>query len=145
MASLEYAPLLYHNATLHNVAEIFAAPNGAGTQISRVPLEIRPYLNENAQARILRGAGSELRFNLRGESAVVTVETEDEPGIVEVYCGSLLHSWHLVETRPTPIQIIAPERQAYIHEASLAQKVRLRPAVISLDLALETNDPFTWH
>jgi lysophospholipase L1-like esterase len=127
MASLEYAPLLYHNATLHNVAETFAAPNGAGTQISRVPLTIRPHLNENAQARILRGAGSELRFNLRGESAVVTLEVEDEPGIIEVHCGSLLHSWHVVETRPTPIQIIAPERLAYVHEASLTRKFAFDP------------------
>ena len=127
MASLEYAPPIFHNATLHNVAETFAAANGAGTQISRVPLVLRPHLNENAQARILRGACSELRFNLRGKSAVVTLEVEDEPGIIEVYCGSLLHSWHHVETRPTPILITPSERQSYIHEASLAQQFTFDP------------------
>lgn len=129
MTSLDDTPLVYHNATLHNIAETFAAPNGTGTYISRVPLDLRPSLNENAQARILRGACSELRFNLRGESAVVTLETEEEPGIIEVYCGPFLHSWHLVETRPTPIRITVSERQKYVHEASLAQKFAFDPVL----------------
>ncbi|WP_281272423.1 GDSL-type esterase/lipase family protein [Paenibacillus sambharensis] len=81
---------------LHNIAEIEELGEGRGIQLSRVPAKVRLALNEKAQGRALLGAGSELRFNLEGDEAILTFLHEPldrsagfagPKGVFEVYQG----------------------------------------------------------
>jgi lysophospholipase L1-like esterase len=126
--------MLYQNVSLHNVAEIAPAPDQNGYRISRVPLALKTHLNETAQSRILRGACSELRFNLRDASATVILQMEDEPGLVEVWNGPFFGSWHIVDTTPTPINVSMPERLPYAHQASLKQRFAFDPLLFRIVL-----------
>ncbi len=127
---------MFKNAGLHNVAD--TRQTDEGLRISRLPYRLLPSLNETARLRAERGACSELRFNLKGEAAVLTMQTEEEPGILEIYNGPFLHSWHIIGTQPTTITITPPERQPDIHQASLSQRLPFDPLLYRLIL------PWKW-
>jgi hypothetical protein len=98
----------YHDLELHNVVELL--PDGGGHLLCRVPLTLRAKLNESARANAVQAAGCELRFNLRGDGARVVLEMTERPAIAELYQGPFMVSWHVVDTRPTAIEIAPPAR-----------------------------------
>lgn len=128
--------ITFRNAGLHNIAETQQTEDGL--RFSRVPYRLLPLLNETARLRAQRGACCELRFNLKGDSFTFTMQTEEETGILEVYNGPFLHSWHIIGTQPTTITITPPERQPYIHQASLTQHLAFDPMLYRIIL------PWKW-
>ncbi len=129
-----HSPLIYQQTALHNVAAIAPAPDEKGQRLCRVPFELQAQLNENAQTHSMRGACCEIRFNLLGETATVVLQTEDEPGLAEVWLGSFLVSTHIVHPTPTAISITPPERQSYAHQASLKRSLNFDPLLYRLVL-----------
>ena len=95
----------YKSADLHNIVELFEIDGTAAKGISRIPLDIRATLNESAQANAIQATGCEIRFNLHSDVAEIVLEMADRPAIAEVYYGSFLGAWHVVETHPTILPI----------------------------------------
>lgn len=100
--------MLPHEIGLHNIAELVPQADTGWVGISRVPLDLRTRLNERAQVCSLQGAGCELRFNLVEDEARITLAMAERPAIAEVFCGSFLIGWHVVETTPTEIVVARP-------------------------------------
>ena len=103
--------MIYKRTELYNIAQLVRPRDGKGRNLCRVPLSLRRQLNDSARANALQGTGCEIRFNLLSDAATVTLQMEDQRGIAEVYHGPFIHSWHVIDTRPTPIPI-APAGQA---------------------------------
>ncbi len=79
-----------------------------GFWLTRVPDSLRRQLNPSAHINALQATGCEVRFNLTGREATVTLQNALRPAIAEVYQGSFLVSWHVIGTEPTPLQISLP-------------------------------------
>ncbi len=99
--------MIYKNAEMHNVVELIDAELGEGKQVCRVPDALRVTLNESAKVNALACAGSEIRFNLRGESARVVLRAE-APALAEVFEGAFQVSQNIVGMEPTEIVISRP-------------------------------------
>ncbi|MDF1515670.1 MAG: hypothetical protein P1S60_17820, partial [Anaerolineae bacterium] len=100
--------MIYQSAVLHNVAELFETEDTAGKGLCRIPLDVWSSLNERAKANAIQATGCEIRFNLAGEGAAVTLQMIERPAVAEVYFGSFLSAWHVVQTQPTTINITPP-------------------------------------
>lgn len=103
--------MIYENEELlHNVE---AVENKAiMLKMSRIPLELRPLLNPNAQERATRPANAEIRFNMNGDYATITLQNETGAALVEVYRGAFLHSWHLITDEPTQLVLVRDADQS---------------------------------
>lgn len=83
--------IVFHQAELHNVEELLTPEDGEGFLMSRVPDAVRMRLNPQARETALNACGCEIRFQLKGEQAVVKLRRE--PGtsvanaVAEVYYG----------------------------------------------------------
>jgi len=100
--------LLPHEIGLHSIAELVPQADTGWIGISRIPLDLSARLNERAQVCSTQAAGCELRFNLVGDEACVTLAMAERPAIAEVYCGDFLIGWHVVATTPTEIVVARP-------------------------------------
>lgn len=119
--------MIYKNVELHNIEALIEGSPEEGLQLCRVPLDLRQHLNENAFARSLFTTGSEIRFNLPGDQAVITLATEDQPAIVEIYNGSFMASWHVVTTEPTSIVVAPPEQIASLRTIAAQRELAFDP------------------
>jgi len=79
-----------------------------GLWLTRVPDGLRRRLNVSAYLNALQATGCEIRFNLLGGEAVITLQNTLRPAIVEVYQGAFLASWQVVDTVPTTLRIAPP-------------------------------------
>ena len=106
--------MIYGNVELYNVAELLEPEEGPGKIFSRIPDELRLSLNESACNAAKGAAGCEVRFNLLGDSARVTLVCDRParhvPPIAEVFQGCFPVSWHLIETKHTVIEVSLPAR-----------------------------------
>lgn len=83
---------------LHNVDHLEPAPGGTGWRLNRVPAGLWPKLNRPARERAYSPAGSEVRFNLRGSEARLSLRfVEDRsakakgwPVLAEIRQGDFL-------------------------------------------------------
>lgn len=125
----------------HNVAEIEAAEDG-GFRLSRVPREVREQLNPAARLRAYSPAGAELRFNLAGQRAAVTLKyvedraarTRGNPVLVEVWLGDYLLKTVALRPDWTEIAVSKPANLALLQRASAGASRRFDPALIRLAL-----------
>lgn len=81
---------------------------GEGLWLTRVPDDLRRRLNPLGHLSALAAGGCEVRFNLLGQKAALTLRCTLQPGIAEVYQGPFLVSWHLIGGEPTTLQIALP-------------------------------------
>ena len=144
--------MLYKRTELYNIAQLVKADDGRGKNLCRVPLSLRRKLNDSARANALQGTGCEIRFNLLSDSATVTLQMQERQGIAEVYHGPFMHSWHVIETRPTQIPI-GPAGRAAVLDSMYEQeglpfdprlaRVRLpwRPPVRIIDIEGKVSPP----
>lgn len=93
---------------LHNIAELIEESTGIG--FSRIPLALRETLNDNARLRATFTTGCELRFNLHGTQAVITLQMLEQPALVELYNGTFFAGAYIVQTTPTSITLVPPPR-----------------------------------
>jgi lysophospholipase L1-like esterase len=103
-------------------------PQGSGDEglwLSRLPDTLRRQLNPLAQLMALSPAGCELRFNLRGERARLTLRSATPPkangvssATLEVFQGVFRTGLHAVGTSPTTIDIVKPANQALVFDYS---------------------------
>lgn len=83
---------------LHNVDHLEPAPGGIGWRLNRVPAGLWPKLNRPARERAYSPAGSEVRFNLRGAEARLSLRFVDDrsakargwPVLAEIRQGDFL-------------------------------------------------------
>lgn len=171
--------MIYRNAELHNVHELltgdgvsviteptlqamreqggdpdaaWGAQDDRGQWFSRIPNELRLTLNIQAQVNALQSTGAELRFNLTGEEARLTLKCHSAPVVVEVYQGSFFVGWYVVGRQPTDIVVRLPERIQLLEQLSreherpfdaLLTRVLLpwRPPARLLDFQAECEPP----
>lgn len=117
---------------LHNVAETFQA--GAEIGLSRIPLALGATLNENARIRTGYMTGSEIRFNLRGDHAAITLRMVEQPSLVELYNGTFFVDWYVIGTEPTRIEIAPPARLNLLRMLYQESKVGFDPELYRLML-----------
>lgn len=143
--------MILGQAELHNVHELLDDPGGAGSICCRVPNDLRVTLNESAKNNALQATGCEIRFNLEGPEAVITLQSPDGPTLAEVYQGDFFSALHIVDATPTRIVVARPESEADMRRVTPSDarfdtgltRVVLpwRPAVRLMSIEGETSLP----
>jgi lysophospholipase L1-like esterase len=121
--------MIYESAELYNVVEVYDPPDGKGKGLCRIPLELRSQLNDSAKANAVQGTGCEIRFNLKGDEAVVTLQMTERPAIVEVYNGPFLTGWEVIKTEPTEVVVRRPDRLSRLIELAEDQEMAFDPTL----------------
>ena len=98
-------------AELHNVHELLDDPGGVGSICCRVPNDLRVTLNDAAKTNALQASGCEIRFNLEGPRAVITLRSPEGPTLAEVYQGDFFSALHVVDADPTRIVVGRPDTE----------------------------------
>ncbi len=127
-------------ATWLNVAEVLAAPDGDGFRLARVPSAVREKLNAAAQLRSFSPAGVELRFQLAGPEARVTLKyvedraprTRGAPVLAEVWHGDFFLRTVVLRTEWTEIVVGPPKNLPELRQAAAANAGRFDPAVVRI-------------
>ena len=110
--------MILGQAELHNVHELLDDPAGAGSICCRVPNDLRVTLNESAKNNALQASGCEIRFNLEGSGAVITLQSPEGPTLAEVYQGDFFSALHIVDETPTRIAVARPEAEAVMRKVA---------------------------
>nr|WP_166238358.1 GDSL-type esterase/lipase family protein [Paenibacillus turpanensis] len=114
--------------------------------LSRVPAAVRERLNPSAQERAFNPCGCELRFNLEGDEAVITLRKDVREGIspmsvAEVYYGPFqapyLVSPVMIGAEPTRITVRKPEYESILKAVQL-EALPFDPRLIRIIL------PYDW-
>lgn len=126
--------MLYKRTELYNIAQLFKPEDGQGKNLCRVPLSLRRKLNQSAQANSIQGTGCEIRFNLLSDSATITLQMHERQGIAEVYHGPFIHSWHVIETKPTEIPIAPSGHAALLSNIHERETLPFDPGLIRVRL-----------
>jgi hypothetical protein len=135
--------MIYRGAELYNVAELLDGDLGsvldaearalidepgslpwektpgdaaAGQWICRIPDSLRRRLSPRGRIGALQATGCEVRFNLRGDGARLTLQALQRPSIVEVWQGPFVVDWHIIQLEPTTITIGRPQYQGMLEE-----------------------------
>ena len=101
---------------LHNVHEILDAPDSHGSICCRIPNDLRVTLNESAKTNALQASGCEIRFNLDGLSAAITLQSPDEPTLVEVFQGDFFSAMYIIDVIPTRIVVERPQTEKIMQQ-----------------------------
>lgn len=143
--------MILGQAELHNVHELLDDPSGAGSICCRVPNDLRVTLNESAKNNAIQATGCEIRFNLEGPRAVVTLQSPEGPTLAEVYQGDFFSTLHIVDETPTRIVVARPESEPVMRQVTPSNarfdtgltRVVLpwRPAVRLISIEGETTLP----
>ena len=143
--------MILGQAELHNVHELLDDPGGAGSICCRVPNDLRVTLNESAKNNALQASGCEIRFNLEGPRAVVTLRSPEGPTLAEVYQGDFFSALHIVNETPTRIVVARPDTEPVMRQVTPSNarfdtgltRVVLpwRPAVRLVSIEGETSLP----
>ncbi len=99
--------MIYHDVELYNIQELLD-DGDAGKILCRIPNDLRLRLNDSAKSNAVATPGSEIRFNLTGDQAKITLRNTGEqavPALVEVYQGAFLVSVHVIGTEPTAVTV----------------------------------------
>ena len=107
----------FQDVELYNVAELLIPEDGVGKNITRIPNSLRVILNPAAETNALCAAGCEIRFNLEGKSAKITLSCEGI-GIAEVFQGDFQISWHSIGMKPTEITVSLPDNLSFLDKVT---------------------------
>ena len=110
--------MILGQAELHNVHELLDDPAGAGSICCRVPNDLRVTLNESAKNNALQASGCEIRFNLEGSQAIITLQSPEGPTLAEVYQGDFFSALHIVDQTPTRLVVERPESEPVMHQVT---------------------------
>ncbi len=150
--------MLYHNAQLHNVAEVLTGGDAAvlppaacaflgydpanpgnspwarertdGVWLSRVPDALRRQLAGCAQFHALNAAGCEIRFQLRpGGQARLLLQTPGQPAAAALYRGCFFESWRPLGQEPVEWIIRAPPQAEKLERLTRARNLPFDAAV----------------
>jgi hypothetical protein len=145
--------MIWKSAQLHNVYELFEAPDGDGFALTRIPNDLRLTLNDGAKRAALSGAGCELRFNLRGDQAKLVLRSETRSAVpLEVFQGNFHISSHIVDETPTEIPVGVPPNIDMLEKVTVEQGLPFdahltrmilpyRPPVRLIDFLGDTTPP----
>jgi hypothetical protein len=100
--------MIYKDVELYNVHELLDEGDDGSKTFSRIPNALRLGLNSSAMNNAVATPGSEVRFNLTGDEARITLKdtgASPVPAIVEVYQGSFLSSVHTIGLDPTEVVV----------------------------------------
>ncbi len=139
--------MLFQNIEFHNVREILALNSGMGYRLCRVPDGVCEELNSYAQSTAFNTPGCELRFNLEGESAEVTLQRapggEVPPvGVGEVWYGSFQGPWQecpfSVAQTPSVVRVKRPAELHTLQQITRQQGLPFDPSLVRILL------PYDW-
>ncbi len=143
--------MILGQAELHNVHELLDDPAGAGRICCRVPNDLRVTLNESAKNNALQASGCEIRFNLEGPGAAITLQSPEGPTLAEVYQGDFFSALHIIDVTPTRVVVARPEAETVMRQVAPANarfdtgltRVVLpwRPSVRLISIEGETSLP----
>ncbi len=144
--------MIFADAELYNVEDVFPVPQGEGMHLSRIPNELRCSLNETAKSSALGAAGSEIRFNLERSNAKIALASTEIPALAEVYQGSFMVSSHVVAKKPTEIAVSRPGNLELLRKVTLERDLPFDPdltriilpywpATILIDISGEFSPP----
>jgi len=114
--------MIYENVELYNVEELIPSEDGNGKILTRIPESLRIKLNDSAKNNALSPAGCEIRFNIKGDSAKIVLESADF-SILEIFQGSFQISWHIIKKEPTEINVSIPQNIKKLEEITKKQKL----------------------
>jgi len=126
--------LFYKDVELYNVEELIPAADGEALSMTRIPNELRESLNDSAKMAALYPAGGEVRFNLQGDSAAVTLRAEAGPSVLEVFRGPFLFSWHVVQPGETRIEVSQLQSTQVLQKISRKQDLPFDPGLVRVIL-----------
>ena len=123
----------YQNVELYNTVELLAPETGVGKYMTRLPEKLRRSLNEAAESTALCAAGAEIRFNVEGKSAKVTLSS-DGLGMAEVFQGNFHVSWQMIDTRPTEFNVSLPENMNFLEKVTKERGLPFDPRLTRIIL-----------
>lgn len=125
----------YLNIELYNVAELVSqdelALRDGERALARVPSALRMALNPAARNRALYATGCEVRCNLDGASARITLRCVPSrqawptmiPGVADIYQGSFYVTSHWIGAEPTELTLTTPEHIGLLEQLSLEREL----------------------
>jgi len=120
--------LIHGNVEMHNIEEMISPPDGKGMMLSRIPNELRTSVNDPAKEAALAAAGGEIRFNLEGPSAKISLTAGKEPpALVEIFQGCFLVAWRQIGPDPTEITVSKPQNMQTLDEVTKQRKLPFDP------------------
>ncbi len=135
--------MIYKGVELYNVRDLVdQGPSGA-VALSRVPAAVRARLNPMAQGAALAGCGVEIRFNLDGPSATVTLQRlcgdDVSPvGIAEVYHGAFQSTYGMsprpIGPEPTRITVLPLAELALLDNLTARHDAPFDPQLVRIIL-----------
>jgi len=132
--------MIYKNADLHNVSELIPDPDGPGQSLSRIPNALRLKLNDAARNNTCQAAGCEIRFNLKGDTAALTLQAEppNQFGVThpvaEVFQGDMQVSSHPIGPEPTTIQVTRAAYTETLHQIAQTHGMLFDPDLFRIVL-----------
>ena len=123
----------FQNVELYNVVELLTPESGVGKYMTRLPDKLRKTLNQAALENALCSAGSEVRCNVEGKSAKVTLSS-DGLGMAEVFQGNFHVSWQMIGPQPTEFKVSLPENIVFLEEVSKERGLPFDPRLTRIIL-----------
>ncbi|MBT3273376.1 MAG: hypothetical protein HN368_09490 [Spirochaetales bacterium] len=80
--------MLYKNASLHNIGELYEIPGSDAVRLQRVPEATRERLEEPAQRKTLNPGGAEIRFVINSGRVKITLSSSEELGTAALFHGT---------------------------------------------------------
>jgi lysophospholipase L1-like esterase len=105
-----------------------------GRWFTRFPEALRRKLNPAARIRSLGTAGAEIRFNLVGEEARITVVGTLYPTILQVYRGCFHEGWQCVNRPPLTLTIRKAEFLPLMQEQARKHRLPYDPDLVRVVL-----------
>jgi len=123
----------YQNVELYNTVELLTPESGVGKYMTRLPDKLRKTLNQAALENALCSAGSEIRFNVEGKSAKVTLSSNGL-GMAEVFRGNFHVSWQMIGPQPTDFNVSLPENMSFLEKVSKEKGLPFDPRLTRIIL-----------
>ncbi len=125
----------YQNVELYNVVELLTPENGVGKYMTRLPNKLRTTLNPAAESNALCAAGTEIRFNVEGKSAKVTLSS-DGLGMAEVFQGNFHVSWQNINPQPTEFTVSLPDNLSFLDKVTKERGLPFDPHLTRIILPI---------
>jgi lysophospholipase L1-like esterase len=127
--------MTFQDVELYNVAELLTPEDGVGKNITRIPNSLRVTLNPAAETNALQSAGCEIRFNLEGKSAKITLSCKGL-GIAEVFQGNFHVSWHCINPKPTEVTVSLPDNIGFLEKVAEQKGLSFDPRLTRVILPI---------
>ena len=135
--------MIFDRIDFHNVAEL--EEEQEGYVMWRIPKEVRDELNDCARNETSAYAtGVELRFKIKGDSAVLTLSAAEgaEASVAYIYYGSiqggLRNSSRVIQSSATRIRIDRPDNMDYLKKLSAERRLPFSPEVVRVILPYQS-------